>query len=275
MLSGSVSLRSARSYRNTLVWSKYILGVGLIMASWASSSYEVKPILLTVILLTASWTTLCHLSEGLIFGRVFNPDLSGVAFILFIVPSPSAVIVLEGILAGLVVYCLLLLSIVVKPKVRLMRGDRLYILRHPIDRIIPFVYLAPEPLAPIFQPIPAFHWGVGAFNLPILKISVFDPLSIHDHVRNLTCRLILYRSDWVDALACFRRALGLLNLLDAIRKSEKTGLDGVALAASVRLALSTVPDQGRGILREVLKTLNPDRQRLILAAFDLKPSRSF
>jgi hypothetical protein len=175
----------------------------------------------------------------------------------------------------LIVYSLLVGYIVWKPHARLMRGSRLYKLRHPLERLIPFVYLAPEPLAPIFSPVPAFHWSIAAFNIPILRFSIFDPLSIHNYIKNRTSRLTSLYDDWTGALTCFRSAVGIINLLDALRRFEQIDLDGVALAASARLALSKIPDQGRNILVEVLRTLKPSRRKLILSAFDLSQSRVF
>lgn len=275
MHAGRMSLNVARNYRNTLAWSKSILGVALVIAAWAFGSYQGSLLLVLVLLLTAAWATVCHFVEGFIFGRIINPDLFGLFFVLLVIPSPAAAPILVGVTAGIMSYSALIAFIVLKPAVRLIRGNRLYAMRHPLDRIIPVIYLAPEPLAPIFQPTAAFHWSVAAFNIPVLKLSLFDPPSIHNYIKSRTSRLPNMHDNWTDALTCFRRAVGIINLLDSIRKIEQAGLDGVALAASARLALSAIPSQGRSILVEVVGTLKPDRRKLILSAFDLNPSRSY
>jgi len=270
MQSARMSLEAARNYRNTLVWSKSILGIALIISAWAFGAYRDSALLITILALTSTWATVCHLAEGLIFGRVLNPDLFGIFFILLILPSPAATPLLSGVLAGLILYSLLITYIALRPRAWLVRGSRLYKLRHPLERMIPFVYLAPEPLAPIFAPVPAFHWSIAAFNIPVLRFSIFDPQSIHNYIKHRTSRLTSLYDDWTGAITCFRNAVGILNLLDALRRFEQADLDGVALAASARLALSKIPDQGRNILVEVLKTLKPNRRKLILSAFDLR-----
>jgi hypothetical protein len=71
-----MSVEAARNYRNTLVWSKSLLGIALIISAWALGAYRDSTLMILVLALTASWATVCHLAEGLIFGRVLNPDLS-------------------------------------------------------------------------------------------------------------------------------------------------------------------------------------------------------
>ena len=139
MQSARMSLEAARNYRNTLVWSKSILGIALIISAWAFAAYRDSALLSTILAMTAVWATLCHLAEGLIFGRVLNPDLFGLFFILIVIPSPAAIPLLSGVVAGLILYSLLIVYIVWKPRAWLVRGSRLYKLGHPLERMIPFV----------------------------------------------------------------------------------------------------------------------------------------
>ena len=264
------SLRTARDYKNTLSWSRTILGLGAIIAAWIASGYEETLLIIVILGMASAWATMCHMAEGLVFGRVLNPNPVGPVLLLAALVSPYPVPLLAGALLGVSVYLLLIVHVVARPSVNLMAGKRLYRLDHPLGRLIPFAFLAPEPLSPVFEPIVALYWGVGAFNLPVWRISVFDPPAIHNYIHSRTTRLSSYPHGWNEALTCFRRALGILNLLDTLRRFENADLDGVALAASARLALSAVPDKARAVLREVLKTLRPNRRALILEAFDLR-----
>jgi len=275
MLPGTKSYRIAKAYQSTLVWSRSILAAAAILTCWAVATHEISWLVSLFLGLSSFWATLCHMAEGLIFRRVVNTSWTGPAFVILAIFTPQAPTLLLGVLGGTAVYLLLLVYVAARPSPRLVAGDRLYTLRHPLEKLIPFAFLAPEPLSMLFEPTVALYWDLGALNVPVWRVSLLDPPALHNYIRSRAAGLSLMAAGWGDSLTSFRRAAGIINLLDTLRRFEEVDLDGVALAASARLALSKIPETAREILREVLATLKPDRQKQILGAFDLSAPRSF
>ncbi len=203
-----------------------------------------------------------------------NLRIPAAIFLLLAPFTPAPAPLLGGALLGAFIYFTLLTYVTIFPRVELIAGDRFYRFVHPLGRLIPLAHFSPTTLSPVFEPVVAFHWSVEAFNIPIRRLSVFDPPALHNYIRARATFLSTDYEDWYEALSCFRRAAGLLNLLDTLSRFEKVGLDGVALAASARLALAAIPENSRNILLEVLKTLSPRKRSQITKAFDLAVSNA-
>ncbi len=265
--------KAAKIFRTTLSCAAIIAASTSILGAWGSQVYNESLLINLILGITAAWAVICHQAEGLVRGRVLNLRIPTFFFLAFAMLSPAPLILLTGALLGAVLYLLLLAYISTAPRVTLIAGDRYYRLHHPLELFIPMTNLAPVPLSPLFDPVTAFHWQAGPFNIRIWKVSVFDPLSLHKYIQSNASKLTSVNTTWYDAVTCFRRALGLLYLLDSLRRFEEIDLDGVALAASARLALANIPENSRDILYMALRTLNHDRQNQILSAFDLKISR--
>jgi len=268
------SVKSAIEYQNGLRWAAFLSATASLVGAWASSILEPSILLYLVLLFTSMWAVICYLSAYMVNGEILKISLSTVVFLLLAILSPAPAPLLLGPILGLLLYLVLLSYVSNKPELELVGGKRFYLFKHPLCRIIPLAYLAPKPLSPLFEPLVTFHWKPGAFNIPILQISVFEPLSIHDYIRSKAIGLNSNTSTWYDAMCSFRHAVGLLNLLDTVQKFEQVDLDGVALAASARLALSQIPGNTRIILREVLNTFKPEKRRHILGAYDLARSHA-
>ncbi len=268
------SAKRVKSYLQGLVWAAFFSAMASIMGSWASLSYEHAAPIWAILVLTSAWATACWLSAGLVRGNVITVGLPGVTVLILALVSPALIPLLFGILFGLLFYLCVLSYATTNPDMEPIVEKRFYLFRHPLGRLIPLAYITPEPLSPVFEPLVAFHWAPGSFNIPVLRISVFDPPSVHNYIRKSAIDLNRDQSTWHEALFCFRQAVSLLNLLDSLRKYELIDLDVVALAASARLALSSIPVNTRNILREVLKTLKPDRRNLLMRAYDFVPARA-
>jgi len=246
-----------------------ITGATALIGSWASLTYEPNLLITVVLGFTSAWAVVCQQIEGLILGKVINIRTPGIAYLAVALVSPMAIPLIAGAFVGTSVYLLLLAVVVGNTKVKLVAGDRFYQFKYPLASLVPLCHLSDEPLSPVFEPIIAFYWTLGPFNIRIWRISIFDPTAIHEHIRTYGKRLSRVGRTWYDTLSCFRRAVGLLYLLDSLSRYEEYDLDGVALAACARLALADIPDTAKLFLREVLKTLKQDRRENILQAFDL------
>jgi len=265
-------VKAIKNYINGLSWAAFFSAAASIIGSWASLSYEHPIPVWAILVLTSAWAATCWLSAGLVRGNVITIGLPGITFLILALVSPAMIPLAFGILIGLLFYLCVLTYATANPKMESIVENRFYLFRHPLGSLVPLAYLAPQPLSPVFDPMVAFHWAPGTFNVPVLRISVFDPPSVHDYIQKSASDLSAGQSTWHEALVCFRQAMGLLNLLDALRKYEMIDLDGVALTASARLALAGIPANAREILREVLKTLKPDRRNLLMRAYDFVPT---
>jgi len=263
------SIKAAGSFRNSLSWAALITGMTALIGSWASLGYEpTLPIFITLGFLSA-WAVICQQSEGFILGKVINIRTPGVAYLAVALVSPLGIALILGAFIGMSIYLILIAWVVSKTDVKLTAGDRFYHFRYPLSGIIPLVHLSDEPLSPMFDPTIAFYWTLGPFNIRLWRISVLDPLALHNHIKSYGIWMNHSEKSWVETLTCFRRAIGLLYLLESVSKFEEYDLDGVALAAGARLALSDIPNDAKIFLQEVLKTMKPDRQTCIKEAFDL------
>jgi len=250
-------------------WAALMAGLAALMGSWMSLTYEPSLQINLLIGFTSAWAAICQQVEGLILGKVINLRTSGIVYTALAMTSPMGLFLIIGMLVGISVYLVLLAFVVYKTRVKLAAGDRFYKFEYPLAAIVPLSVLSDQPLSPLFEPFIAFHWTVGPFNLRIWRLSIFDPPALHDHISAYAMRLCNSERSWYETLVCFRRAVGLLYLLDSLSRAEEFDLDGVALAASARLALAGIPDTSKVFLQEVLKTMNPGRRKHILQAFDL------
>jgi hypothetical protein len=266
---GMKSIIAARNYRRSLFWSKILLAVTTLVTAWIPLGIQESPIIFLILGVTSGWAAICHQAEGFVYRKVFNLSLDGPLFLLIAFFSPTPLPIIAGVLLGTLIYWCLKMYVTLNPDAQLIAGDRFYTFRHPVSTFIPLTHLAPEPLSSVFDPVVAHYTSVGIFNFPIHQVSIFDPPALHNYLQARTARLAMHPKGWHEALTVFRNAIGILNFLDFLRKYEETDLDGVALAASARLALASVPQNSRIILNEVLATLKPTRRREILGAFDL------
>jgi hypothetical protein len=271
MLVNSKSFRTAVKYQATLAWAAGIPAFASLIGSWGAPQYHFSMMLVMLLGLTAAWATICHHAEGLVRGRVLNLNSPGLLYLIIAIASPTRWPLIIGILAGTSAYLFILACATARPRARLVSGDRFYVLAHSLDILVPLAYLAPQPLSPIFEPVVAMHWTPGAFGIPIWHIALFDPMSIHDYLQSRAPELSMQRLEWNAALTRFRKAMGLLSLLDSLRRIELYDLDGVALAASARLAISRFPETAIETLRDALMAFTPVKRQFILDAFDLEP----
>jgi hypothetical protein len=265
----AVSISSLKKWDAILSRSKYILAITALTGSWLTQSFENSWLVFSLLCLVSAWAVLCHMAEGFSRRYIINVSLVGPIYLVAALFSPARVALLAGAAFGVALYMLFLSNLAFDPKVKLISGDRFYRFRYPLDRIIPLAYLACEPLLPFFKPIMVLHWTLGMFNLPIWRVSLFDPLSLYRHIGNRAVKINLFTGGWTESLFAYRHAMGLLNLLDSLRKFEENDLDGAALAASARLALRSLPCETKEILSDVARTLNPMKYHQILSAFDL------
>jgi len=263
------SIRAAAGFRRSMSWAALMAGLAALMGSWMSLTYEPSLQIDVLIGFTSAWAAICQQVEGLILGKVINIRTAGIAYLALALTSPKGLILVVGMFIGISVYLALLAFVVSKTSVKLAAGDRFYKFVYPLATLFPLSVLSDQPLSPLFEPFIAFHWTVGPFNLKIWRLSIFDPPALHDHISAYALRLCSSERSWYETLVCFRRAVGLLYLLDSLSRAEEYDLDGVALAASARLALAEIPDASKIFLQEVLKTMKPDRRKHILQAFDL------
>ncbi len=266
------SLDGATRFRNSLSWGALISGIVAIAGSYYSPSLPNQSVLTVIVFIASAWAVVCQQAEGMITGKVFNVRIPGVVFFIIAFLTPLTIPIVLGAFLGGSFYLMLLAMIIVNTKVELTSGDRFYMFSHPLMKLFPMGYLAPEPLSTVFSPIVSFHWSVGSFNIRTWKLVIFDPPSIHQYIRTRAGSLVMGTEAWVDKLATFRRAMGILHLLNSLRKFEETDLDGVALAASARLALADIPISSRVFLSEVLSTMEPNNRGLISRAFDIVSS---
>jgi len=267
----SRSYKTALRYQSTLSWSAGIPAIASLIGSWGAPQYEFSMMLIFILMLTSAWASICHHAEGLVRGRILNISASAILYTVLAIISPTRAPLIIGMLIGTSAYLLILARATANPKVRILSGDRFYVLKHPLETLVPLTILAPQPLSPLFEPVTAIHWAPGTFGIPVWRISLFDPMSIHEYLRSRAPELSSYRLDWNDALTRFRNAMGLLSLLDSLGRIELDDLDGVALAASARLAISRFPENAMETLREALMAFSPVKRRFILDAFDLEP----
>lgn len=260
--------RAVKEHRIILGWSKYILAICAIVGSWLSPMYDGWSIgiMLGVV---AVWAALCHMVDGFSRGYVIYPSVSGLIFLVLAIVSPESVPLIIGTAVGIAVWLAILLIVTANPQVERRTGGTLYHIKYPLQRLVPLVYLAPEVLSMMFTPVAAFHWTVGMFGIPVMRVTFFDAMSVHKYIKKQTSGLLLDPDNWREAVFMFRRAVGILNLLDALHKYEEIDLDGVALAASARLALVEISDSAMDVLVDVLKTLKPSKQEILMGAYDL------
>lgn len=270
----SRSIRAARDYSRALAWDALVPGTAALLGAWAAPMYEPTPWIPLIVGLAAGWAVLCNQARGLVRGRVLSLDLPALAFLALAILGPTPKPLLIGALLGLAAYVLVLSGAVHNPRLETIAGDRYCRFRHPLDRLAPLTYLAPAPLSPLFDPVVALHWSPGPLALPEWRISVFDPPSLHTYISSQASQLASRRPTWINAITRFRSALGLLGLLETLRKSELAGLEGAALTAAARLALAAFPELARESLRDALAALAPSRRRALLEAFDLRGTDS-
>lgn len=263
------SIKAADKFSRSVAWSAGIPAAAAVIGSWASNYYEPSALLTIILGALAAWAALCSQVPGLVRGFVLSIDFPAALFVALAVFSPTPFPLLVGILVGLTAYLFVLSGGVSRPKATLISGDVFYALRHPFERLVPLAFLAPEPLSPVFDPAAALYWSPGALGLPTWRISLFDPPSLHDFISSHAPTLAARSSDWGAATVRYRNALMLLGLLDTLRKLELAGLDGAALAAAARLAISAFPESARSSLRDALSALPLSRRQALLEAFDL------
>lgn len=218
----------------------------------------------------SGWAALCHLADGFSRGYVIYTSISGIFFIIAAMFSPESAALLIGAISGVVGYLAILLYVTMEPRIERMKSvGSFYYIKYPLQKLVPLMYLAPEMLSPIFNPVAAFHWGVGIFGIPVMRFSFFDAMSVYRYITNETSGLEIDPNNWRESVYMFRRAVGILNLLDSLHRYEEADLDGVALAASARLALAGITSGSREVLSEVLRTLKPWRRKMLMGAYDL------
>jgi hypothetical protein len=270
MLDPKEPYRAVMEHRIILGWSKYTLGFCALIGSWMSQSYEGSMWMSFILAAVSGWAALCHLSDGFSRGYVIYTSVSGILFIIAAIFSPAREALLIGTIAGTVGYLAILLYVTVAPRIEIGKSvGKFYYVRYPLQKLIPLMYLAPEILSPIFNPIAAFHWGLGLFGIPVMRFSFFDAMSVHKYILNQTMGLEIDPNNWRESVYSFRRAMGILNLLETLHRYEEADLDGVALAASARLALAGIASGSRETLSDVLSTLKPLRRKALMGAYDL------
>lgn len=257
-------------HRIILGWSKYILAICAIVGSWMSPAYEGSTWMSLVLGAVSGWAALCHLADGFSRGYVIYTSVSGIIFIVAAAFSPEGVPLLMGAIGGVVGYLAILLYVTMEPRIEIRKSvGRFYNVRYPLQKIVPLMYLAPELLSPIFNPVAAFHWSMGMFGIPVMRFSFFDAMSVYRYISRQTSGLEIDPNNWRESVYMFRRAVGILNLLETLHRYEEADLDGVALAASARLALAGITSGSREVLSEVLRTLKPWRREMLMGAYDL------
>ena len=266
------SYKSAVKYRNTLKWAAGIPAVASLIGSWGATQYDPSTIIFILLILTSAWATISHQASGLVRGRVLNPTFWSLIYIALAVISPNRWPLIMGVLIGITTCLLILVWVTTYPRIEIAAGDRFYVLHHPFEILVPLAYLAPQPLSPIFEPVVALHWSPVMFGIPLMRISLFEPHSLHNYISSRAAELSPRRLDWNASLTRFRKALGLLSLLDSLRRAELEDLDGVALAAAARLAIANFPETAMETLRDALMAFTPVKRRFILDAYDLEPS---
>lgn len=263
---------AAKEHRIVLGLSKYTLAICAIAGSWMSTGYEGSIWMPVVLGLMSGWAVMCHLADGFARGYVIYTSISGLIYLIAAAFSPERATLLTGAMVGMLVYILILLYVSIKPKIDIGKSSgKFYFIKYPLQKLVPLMYLAPEFLSPMFSPVAAFHWSVGMFGIPVLKFSYFDVMSVHKYIINQSMGLEIDPNNWRESVYSFRRAVGILNLLDSIHRFEVVDLDGVALAASARLALTGIPSGSREVLSDVVKTMRRSRREILMAAWDLAP----
>lgn len=241
------------------------------MGSLVAPQFVQSTLLILVLLATVAWATLCNQAHTLVKGRVLKNDVPSVTYIMLAMVGPGRWIMLAGILLGLLVYFVVLTRIVMRPRLRLLSGDRFYSFRYRLDRLIPLAYIAPEPLSPLFEPAATVYLTPGMFGIPVWRISIFDPPALHAYLSSRGTELSSHDLEWEAVVSRYRRALRVLGLLEALGKLETMNLDRTALAAAARLAIHSLPESARISLLEALPAFAAPRRRTILTAFDLLP----
>ncbi len=266
------SERCAVKLEKSQAWAAVIPAVASLIGAWAAPHYQPSIAITLILVASAAWAAVCHQARTLVRGRMLRIDLFAATYIVLAVLNPTPWPLLLGVLAGIAGFLLILAWVTTYPKVEEIYGNRFYRLRHPLERLVPLAFLAPKPLTPLFEPAVAMYWSPETLGIPTWRISFFDPPSLHEYISTRAPQLSPYRLDWNAALTRFRRALGLLSLLDTLRRYELQDLDGVALAAAARLAISEFPETALETLRDALMAFSPSKRRFILDAFDLEPS---
>jgi hypothetical protein len=267
------SLKSARTIETILGATIGLLAGAALMGSIAIGAYEPSTAATLGLAATIAWATICNQAKGMLRGRVLRTDFASILYIALAMTSPGRIPLLAGILAGLSIWLLIVRYVVLHPAVSLREGDRLYQFRYPLARFLPLFFLAPEPLTGIFEPIATLHFTPVAVGLPIWRISVFDPQSLHEYLSTRVGSLSSGDPDWDATVTRHRLSLRVLGLLEALSKLERENLDWVALAAAARLALFAYPESAKRTLIDALMTFRPYRRRIILDSFDLLPAR--
>ncbi len=270
MLVVNASHREAIEHRVVLKWSRYILAACALIGSWLAPGYQETILLPLIIGLVSFWATICHLAEGFSRGYVINPGFSGILFIAIALFSPGYIPILLGIAFGIISYLLILMIISTNPVLREYPDSQLYSIRHPFEKLIPLLYVAPVKLSPVLSAVPAYYCTIGIFSIPCLRITYFDSISIHKYIVTLASSLGSEPGSWKEAIIIFRRAVGILNLLESLQRYEGVDLDGVALAASARLALREIPFPAKMVLSEVVNTFRTLKRDIIKDAFDFQ-----
>ena len=208
---------------------------------------KLRPSIAVIIAIVAAsaWATVCNNAKALVKGQVLKADIWSLCYIAAAVGTPGRWMILSGVLAGTIIYLLLIALIVARPRLVLNAGDRFYTFKYALAKIVPLAYIAPEPLSPLFEPAGVFYVTPGIWGLPVWRISIFDPQSLHEYMAIRGITLSSHDLEWESVVDRFRRSLRMLGILEALGKLESINLDGVALAASARLALHHMPTSAR------------------------------
>ncbi|MFH1676425.1 MAG: hypothetical protein ABIC40_05300 [bacterium] len=266
------SIEAAETLHSTLGVATGFAAALALIGAWAATKFEPSTAIPIALAIAAMWATICRCVSDFSRGNIFRIDSAVIIFILAATISPAPEVIISGVIAGLAIYYVVVLAIFSSPKIELGGGDRLYYFRHPLDRIIPMPYLAPEPLTGIFEPTLTMYRESGLLGIPMPKFSAFDPLSVHKFIRSRALHFLAFRTDWDHKITRHRMAIGLLNLLDTIHTMETSNLEGVALAAGARLAINDYPAFARDHLMMTLSSFAPGKRDRILSAFDLNPT---
>jgi hypothetical protein len=266
------SIKAVDTLQQMLGFSTGLPAGAALMASMVANQFEQSTLLIVTIVATSAWAALCNQVRTLARGRVLRTDIWSITFIVAGLTTPGRWLMLEGLLIGLALYLGLIAWVSLKPRVTLAAGDRLYLLRHPLDFLIPLTYLAPEPLSPILEPSTVLYASPEFLWIPTWRIAVIDPSSINSYILSRAASLSSCNQEWGEVVDRFRKAIRLLGLLEAVVKLEAVGLDGAALAAGARLALNNLTDSARTSLLEALSSFAPPKRRSILEAFDILPT---
>jgi hypothetical protein len=268
------SLKAADAFEKILGLSTGLLAGASLMGSIAANQFEASTSISIAVISAAVWATICNQARGLTRGRLIRTDPYSLLYLLAAATSPGRFLILGGVMFGLVAWLLIIRSLVSNPSVSLHEGDRFYRFKYPLSSVLPLSFITPEPLSSLFDPIITIHHTPGILGLPIFRISLFDPQSLHAYLLSRGSSLSSGNQEWDSIVDRHRLSLRVLGLLEALAKSESINLDRTILTASARLALYSYTESARHNLIDALAIMAPPRRRVILDSFDLLPARA-